>query len=147
MNFNLPHSYKVNANAVKDGIYKVSAENLNDIETAPPSNFGGPGDIWSPEDLFVATIANCFLMTFRAVSTLSKLDWISLEVNSDGILDRVDSKLQFTEVILNATLKIQEGGNEERAIRIMHKAEQNCLVTNSIKTKVKLNPTVEFVDK
>jgi peroxiredoxin-like protein len=144
MNSNLPHSYKVNANAVKDGRYKVFAENLHEIDTAPPKNFGGPGNIWSPEDLFVATIANCFLMTFKAVSSLSKLDWISLDVNAEGILDKVESKMQFTKVILNATLKIQEGGNSERAIRIMEKAEQNCLVTNSIKTKVLLSPFVIF---
>lgn len=146
MNFNLPHSYKINANAVKDGLYKISAENLNEIETAPPQNFGGPGNIWSPEDLFVATIADCFLMTFKAVSALSKLDWISLDVNADGILDRVNSKLQFTDVTLNAILKLKEGGNEERAIRLMHKAEQNCLVTNSLKTNVLLNAKVEFAE-
>jgi peroxiredoxin-like protein len=144
MNINLPHTYKVNANAVKDGIYKFSGDGLHEIETAPPKNFGGPGNMWSPEDLFVATIADCFLMTFKAVSTLSKLDWISLDVDAEGFLDRVDSKLQFTEVTLNATLKITPDGNEERAIRIMHKAEQNCLVTNSLKTKVILNASVEF---
>ncbi|MCB0732484.1 MAG: OsmC family protein [Ignavibacteriae bacterium] len=144
MNFNIPHSYKVTANAIKDKTYKVSAENLPIIETAPPKNFGGPGNIWSPEDLFVATIANCFLMTFKAVSTLSKLDWLSLDVNAEGILDRVDSKLQFTEVIIKAFLKIPKDGNEERAIRIMHKAEQNCLVTNSLKTNVTLKPSVIF---
>jgi peroxiredoxin-like protein len=145
-NFNLPHSYKVTANAVKDGTFKVSGDNLPAIETAPPKNFGGPGNIWSPEDLFVATIANCFLMTFKAISALSNLDWISLDVNAKGVLDKVDSKLQFTEVELNAVLKIPNGGNEERAIRIMHKAEQNCLVTNSIKAKVNLTPSVIIAD-
>lgn len=144
-NFKLPHNYKVTANALKESTFKVSGNNLPIIEIAPPKNFGGPGNIWSPEDLFVATIANCFLMTFKAISALSKLDWISLDVNAEGVLDKIDSKLQFTEVELNAVLKIQNGGNEERAIRIMHKAEQNCLVTNSLKTKVSLNAMVEFV--
>ena len=54
--------------------------------------------------------------------------------------------MQFTEVILNASIKNSRGGNKERAIRIMHKAEQNCLVTNSIKTKVVLNAEVEFAE-
>ncbi len=145
-NFTLPHIYKVETNAVKDGIYKISSENLPTFQTAPPKNFGGPGNVWSPEDMFVATIADCFLMTFRAVSTLSKLDWVTLECKAEGILDKEDSKLQFTEVILKATLKIKQGGNEERAIRLMHKAEQNCLVTNSIKTKVVLNANVKFIE-
>jgi peroxiredoxin-like protein len=144
MNFDLPHSYSIKANALKDGIYKVSAKNLPNIETGPPKNFGGPGDIWSPEDLFVATIADCFLMTFKAVSSLSKLEWISLDVDAEGTLDKVDSKLQFTDVILNVVLKIPSDGNKERAIRILHKAEKNCLVTNSIRTKVHLSPFVKF---
>jgi peroxiredoxin-like protein len=144
MNFILPHSYKVNATAIHNGSYKVSGDGLHEIETAPPKNFGGPGNIWSPEDLFVATVADCFLMTFKAVSHLSKLDWISIDVNAEGTLDKIDSKLQFTEAVLNATLKIQEGGNKERALRIMHKAEQNCLVTNSLKTNVVLNAQVIF---
>ena len=96
--------------------------------------------------MFVATVADCFLMTFKAVSTLSKLDWVSLDCKADGVLDREDSKLQFTEITLHAILRIKEGGNEERALRIMHKAEENCLVTNSIKTKVNLNAKVEFVE-
>lgn len=95
--------------------------------------------------MFVATIADCFLMTFRAASTLSKLDWVSLSCNAEGTLDRVDSKIQFAEVVLSATLQIKQGGNEERAIRLMHKAEQNCLVPNSIKTKVVLNTRVKLV--
>ena len=145
-NFTLPHIYKVEANSVKDGSYSVFAENLSTIETAPPKNFGGPGNIWSPEDMFVATVADCFLMTFKAVSALSKLDWVSLDCKADGVLDKKESKFQFTEISLNATLKLKIGGNEERALRIMHKAEQNCLVTNSIKTKVILNAKVEFVE-
>ena len=61
--------YKVEANSVKDGSYSVFAENLSTIETAPPKNFGGPGNIWSPEDMFVATVADCFLMTFAISSS------------------------------------------------------------------------------
>lgn len=136
MKYQLPHNYKVIATAEREGEYKVSADDLDDIKVAPPKNFGGPGNIWSPEDMFVATVANCFLMTFKAVSSLSKLEWISLECGAQGILDKVDNKLQFTEVKLNAKLELPHNGNKERAIRLMHKAEQNCLVTNSLKTKV-----------
>lgn len=144
MQFDLPHKYNVTANAESGSDYKVASEDLPEIKVAPPKIFGGPGNIWSPEEMFVATIANCFLMTFKAVSSLSKLEWISLECNAEGTLDRIDNKLQFTEVKLNAKLKLPQNGNNERATRLMHKAEQNCLVTNSIKTQVTLFPIVEF---
>ena len=141
-NFNFPVTYNIKSTAVKGGAYKLSSEKLQDIETAPPANFGGPGNIWSPEELFVGVIADCFMMTFRAISEMSKLDWISLDCSANGVLERIDGVIQFTEVIIYATLKIEEGGNKERAIRIMEKAEKNCLVTNSIKTKVHLDAKV-----
>jgi len=144
-NFNLPHVYNLNTSAVNGGSFKISAKEIGNIETAPPANFGGPGNIWSPEELFVGTVADCFMMTFRAISSMSKLDWISLDCTVDGILDKVDGVIQFTEITINATLKANKGINEERAIRIMEKSEKNCLVSNSIKTKVHLNATVEVV--
>ena len=146
MNFNLPHIYKVNANTERESYNKVNSENLPELKIAPPKKFGGPGNVWSPEDLFVATVANCFLMTFKAVSSLSKLEWISLECSAEGKLDRVDNQLQFTEIKLNAKLNLPADGNKERAIRLLHKAEQNCLVTNSIKTKVTLEAEANFAE-
>ena len=141
-NFNLPFTYNIKSSAVKGSVYKISAENVHAIETAPPANFGGPGNIWSPEELFVGVIADCFMMTFRAISEMSKLDWIFLDCTAEGVLDKVDGVIQFTEVIINATLKIEEEINSDRAIRLMEKAEKNCLVSNSIKTKVHLNTKV-----
>ena len=78
-----------------------------------------------------------------AVSNLSKLDWKTLECTADGILDRIDGKIQFTEITIHAILKADKGLNKDRAIRIMEKAEKNCLVSNSIKTKVHIIPLVE----
>lgn len=34
--------------------------------TAPPVQFGGDGKEWSPEDLFVAAVADCYLFSFKA---------------------------------------------------------------------------------
>lgn len=143
-NLNLPHTYHLKSSAINGESYIISAENVDDIETAPPKNFGGPGNIWSPENLFVGTVVDCFMMTFRAISGMSKLEWNNLDCTADGILDRIDGVIQFTEITINATLRAPIGTNEERAIRVMEKSEKNCLVSNSIKPKVHLNARVEI---
>ena len=71
----LPHRYNVSASAEAEGNIVLQAENLPQLVSAPPAQFGGPGDQWSPEDLLVASIADCFILTFRAVARASKLDW------------------------------------------------------------------------
>ncbi|HZL94681.1 MAG TPA: OsmC family protein, partial [Vicinamibacterales bacterium] len=86
-----------------------------------------------PETLLVAAVADCLILTFRAVARASKLSWRSLECSAEGVLDRVDGVSRFTEVRLHARLTLPEGGDIERGKRLLEKAEKACLVTNSLK--------------
>ena len=72
-----PHHYLVEASAAASGSVDLRARGLPVIASAPPIEFGGPGDAWSPESLLVAATADCFVLTFRAVARASKLEWSS----------------------------------------------------------------------
>ena len=67
----LPHHYVVSANAKTVGNVALSANGVSDLESAPPAEFGGPGDQWSPESLLVAAVADCFILSFRAIARAS----------------------------------------------------------------------------
>ena len=71
----LPHHYNVSADAEAEGNIILKADNMPQLISAPPAEFGGPGDQWSPEHLLVAAVADCFILTFRAVARASKLEW------------------------------------------------------------------------
>lgn len=134
----LPHHYHVKASGEPDQILDVSVENVAGIAVAPPAQFGGPGDEWSPEDLFMASVASCFILSFKAIARASKLPWLSIECNSDGELDRLEGKTQFTKIVTTATLLIADVDNIEKAERLLHKAEQSCLVLNSLTSESRL---------
>lgn len=138
----LPHHYSVAANADADGHVELTSPGLASIESAAPAEFGGPGDRWSPESLLVAAVADCFILTFKAIARASKLDWTSLACEAEGILDRVDNVMQFTEFRLGVVLKAPVGTEEQKAIRLLEKAEHSCLITNSLKSKSMLNAEV-----
>ena len=61
-----PHHYSVVAKTDTQGDVALEAEQLPPISSAPPTEFGGPGDRWSPETLFVAAVADCFVLTSAA---------------------------------------------------------------------------------
>ncbi|MGI9245682.1 MAG: OsmC family protein, partial [Steroidobacteraceae bacterium] len=90
-----PHHYTVNARSEPTGDVELAAANLPTLQTAPPLEFDGPGDRWSPETLLCAAVADCFVLSFRAVARASRLDWTSLECRVEGKLDKVDGKAQF----------------------------------------------------
>jgi peroxiredoxin-like protein len=137
-----PHRYHISASAETEGNILLKAENLPQLVSAPPAEFGGPGDQWSPEHLLVASVADCFILTFRAVARASKLDWSKLEASAEGVLDRVDRVTQFTAITVRADLTVPAGTDIEKARRLLQKSEESCLVTNSLKASTHLEANV-----
>ena len=137
-----PHHYKVVATADPDGDVNLKSDRLASIVSAPPVEFGGPGDRWSPESLLVAAVADCFVLSLRAIARNSKLPWVSLQCEVEGILEREGNQTKFTEFLVHATLHVPKDTNEQRAHRILDKAEDSCLITNSLSSKVQLDAEV-----
>ena len=137
-----PHHYKVAATAGPDGDVSLSGDGLDAIPSAPPAEFGGPGDKWSPETLLVAAVADCFILSFRAIAGASKLSWISLKCEVEGTLDRKEGATKFTEFVVRATLSVPQDMKEERAHRLLEKVKESCLIANSLSGTVHLDAVV-----
>jgi peroxiredoxin-like protein len=116
------------------------------IEVATPPDFpkGIPG-IWSPEHLYTAAVSSCLMTTFLAIAENSKLEFVSFRCESTGKLEQVNGRYQMTEVILQPTVEIAEGRDPQIALKVLNKAEMNCLISNSITAKVSMKPAVEIV--
>jgi len=129
----LPHNYKVKAISTKADIITLIADNKPELLSAAPREFDGPGDLWSPEDLLVAAVADCFILSFKAIAKASRVSWNSVSCEASGILDKVERSLQFTSFEVNVKLDIPSLEDHEKAARALQKAEKGCLITNSLK--------------
>lgn len=142
----LPHHYRVTATCPAEGNIPVSSEGLPTLQTAPPAEFGGPGDRWSPETLLVAAVIDCFLLTFRSVSRASKLSWSAMTCECVGTVGRAEKQTQFTEIRVKARLTVPSDVSADRARRVMEKAKAACLITNSLSAETILETEVDFTD-
>jgi organic hydroperoxide reductase OsmC/OhrA len=141
----LPHHYRVNAEGGPNGAVKLSSEGLPDLLSASPVEFGGAGDLWSPESLITASVIGCFILTFRAVARASKFDWIRLDCEAEGLLERVEGVTRFTRFVLRPRLELDAAADSERGARLLEKAEKSCLITASLRAATLLEPTVSVV--
>lgn len=137
-----PHHYHVSAAADPDDNVNISADNLPQLVSAPPAEFGGPGDQWSPEHLLAAAVADCFVLTFRAIARASQLEWTHLEASAECVLDRVDRVTKFTAVTVRATLTVPAGTDEDKARRLLQKSEDSCLITSSMTAETHLEADI-----
>jgi peroxiredoxin-like protein len=115
---------------------------LSPLESAPPAEFDGPGNLWSPETLLLAAVTDCFILSFRVIAANSSLEWTELQCEAEGVVDRAEGGLRFTEIHLRATLTLPSGQRTDRAQRMLERAEKSCLVSNSLATPVHLEAQI-----
>ncbi len=137
-----PHHYEICADGGVDGPINVAGESLETLPTTSPPEFGGPEGYWSPETMLVASVANCFILTFRAIAQASRFEWNYINCSVDGILDRVDRKIRFTQYRIKTSLHLPAGGDEARARKLLDKVSANCLIINSLNGIEQLDVTV-----
>ena len=138
------HSYLVNLKWNEGRIGELSSPELNSkIEIAtPPQVPNGVDGIWSPEHLFTAAVNSCFMTTFLSIAENSRLEFTEFSCSAIGNLDQIDGKFLMTEIILNPVLVITKEADRGKAERVLEKSEKACLISNSIKSNVILNPTI-----
>jgi peroxiredoxin-like protein len=138
----LPHRYEVRLAAGPMGHATLRSGGVPDLATDAPTEFDGPGDAWSPEQLFLAAVESCFLLTFRAVARASRLEFTSIAVEGEGFVDVADGRTRFTEIVLRPRLALPAGIDATRVRWVLEKAHRACLVTASLSTPVRLEPDV-----
>ncbi len=112
------------------------------IDFSAPPEFGGDPGFWTPEHFLLAAVASCFVATFWAVASASKLDFQGIEVAADGVLEKDSGGFRFTKVSLRPVAIIFAEQDRERAQRLLEKAERLCLVTRSLSSTVELKPKI-----
>ena len=134
-----PHLYEATAEGAPADLVAVNAPGLPAIGTSPPPQFDGPEGNWSPETMLCASVADCLILTFRAVARASRLEWHRIICRTEGTLEKVDGSSRFTRFTSHVTLHVPAGTDSARARLLLEKSAHGCLVANS------LNGTRELV--
>lgn len=139
-----PHHYHAQAKGGASGSVLVTTQDAPALETHAPPEFDGPAGYWSPETLLIASVADCYILSFRAVARASKLEWTSLDVDVEGVLERVEGVTRFVAFTVKPRLELPSAGQETLARSVLDKAKRACLVTNSLTAACELVPSVSF---
>lgn len=140
------HYYNVDLKWMSDRKGLIFSPELESkIEVATPPQFAkGIEGLWSPEHLLTAAVNSCFMTTFLAIAENSGLEFINFECNAKGKLEQVEGKFLMTEILIDTILKIKNAADEEKAVKILKKADAACLISNSIKSKVTLDIHIKY---
>jgi organic hydroperoxide reductase OsmC/OhrA len=116
--------------AFKDGREKV-------IASASPPYKGDAGKA-DPEDMLVAALSSCHMLSFLAIAAKKKLTVHSYRDDAKGFLENDGGKLWMTRVTLRP--KVEVDTDAQTLAQIHHMAHEACFIANSVKTQVSVEP-------
>lgn len=124
--------------------HSIAIEGKSLLEVSAAKAFKGDAALYNPEDMLLASLVSCHMMSYLYVCTQAGIEILSytddavatLEVNEDG-------SGRFTEVTLNPKVIIAQTDRIEEAQALHKKANELCFIANSCNFPVHHNPTCE----
>jgi organic hydroperoxide reductase OsmC/OhrA len=119
--------------------HQIAFKDGQDVMTASASpTYRGDGKHGDPEDMLVAALSSCHMLSFLAICTKKKVIVKSYEDDATGFLENDGGKLWITRVILRP--KVVCSADATTLEQIHHLAHEACFIANSVKTDISVEP-------
>jgi organic hydroperoxide reductase OsmC/OhrA len=121
---------------------QIKGLNLPAVGVGAPPEFKGREGQWTPEHLFVASILGNRQKSQHKAG-IDKLPLVSFFSTAKGRLEKVPrSSYQITEIVVQPRVVIKSVEDLGRIGRLLEKAKENCFISSSIKSTVKVEPQI-----
>ncbi len=124
---------------------EVSLENKEKIFVGLPKEFGGSeqaSKVPSPEELLLASVNGCIFTTFNTLTKKMGLSYISYSAKVEGTVELSQGKYEFVRIVVKPKIAVADAKSEKLASRCIALAEKYCLVSNSMKINIELEPEI-----
>ena len=139
------HNYQTSLRWTDEKKGILSCDGKPDINVACPPEFGGHPGIWSPEDIFLASVEICTMTTFLWYVNKENLSIKSYDSKASGTVEMSGGVFQFSSITIKVRIGISSEDDRSRVEKMMKKVERACLITNSIRTDVNIESDISIV--
>jgi len=112
------------------------------IPGSASAHFLGDDARYNPEDLMLASLAECHLLTYLAIAAKARVVIVELEVSASGVIALVSGKMRFREATLVAVTKVASAEDTQRATELHASAHRHCFMSNSVNFPITVTPSV-----
>lgn len=124
--------------------FRVAIDGKPDLVGTADAAFRGEADKHNPEDLFLAAIAGCHMLSYLAICALKKVRVVGYEDQVTATLTVQPSGAgKFDEVTLHPRVRVAEAKDVELARQLHHKAHEMCFIANSCSVPIRHEASVE----
>jgi organic hydroperoxide reductase OsmC/OhrA len=130
------------------GARSYTRDMLIEPEGKPPiagsagARYFGDDTRYNPEDLMLASLAECHLLTYLALTTKAGITVTELGTKISGVLAPLDGKMRFTSATLAVATTVARAEDVEPARALHREAHEQCFMSNSVSFPITVQPDV-----
>ena len=123
--------------------YRVLIDGKPNLDGSADAAFRGEAGKHNPEDLFLAAISSCHLLSYLALCAREGISVVAYEDQATGLM-KEDGRGggRFEEVVLHPAVTIADPKHTDRAMELHHRAHELCFIANSCSVPIRNEPTV-----
>ncbi len=118
---------------------KTTISGVSEAEIGPPPEYGGSPNSLNPEEMLVASVNSCIMLVFFHFVDKSEIDVLSYHSDAEGKVEKTKNGLRFTNVQVEAKVRLGNAGSTQKIQEIARLAEKYCLVSNALTCPVNYN--------
>ncbi len=104
--------------------------------------FKGDSALHNPEDLLLAALSACHMLTYLAECARAKIEVLSYGDEASGVMVLSGGGGRFTEVALRPRVVVAPGSDLAKAHALHKNAHAQCFIANSVNFPVENEPQV-----
>lgn len=112
------------------------------LEGSADPTFRGDASRWNPEELLVAALAQCHLLSYLHMAVTHGVVVTAYTDSPVGTMAQVGVGGRFTRVLLRPVVTVADESQVEVATRIHGEASEACFIAASVNFPVEHEPTV-----
>ena len=131
---------------------EYSREYLVEVQGKPPLPgsadplFRGDGSLYNPEELVVAALSSCHMLSFLAEAARAGLSVLAYSDSAEGTMIFEGGGGRFSSVVLHPRVTVRVGCDVALIERLHAQAHANCFIARSVNFAVTHEAIVEFED-
>jgi len=123
--------------------YRLQIDGKPELVGSADPMFRGEANVYNPEDLFVAALSSCHLLSYLALCARTKINVVAYEDNATGVLVLTPNGGGiFESVTLRPIVTLAPGSDEKRAMELHEQAHDLCFIAASVRIPVLHEPRI-----
>jgi organic hydroperoxide reductase OsmC/OhrA len=117
--------------------HQAQADGKPALDLSADPTFRGDPALYNPEDLLLASLAGCHMLTYLSLAARQGLVVVAYEDKATGTMRQAGDGGHFTEVTLHPIVTIAAGQDKALAEHLHEDANRDCFIAASMNFPVK----------